>query len=295
MSDSTATANRLRDEARADLAGLRARHGALFDRSWHKRLRGPVLVLILLGLAAFAMVRLDFSLARIISGAGRLWDFALMMFPPSAGGHAATYIRTLGETLAIAYLGTMVAAIVALPIAFLAARNVIPNIFVHFATRRVFDTMRGVDTLIWALIWVGVVGLGPFAGVLAIACSDFGGFGKLFSEAIETADAKPVEGVASSGGSRLQQVRFGILPQIFPVIASQILYFFESNTRSATIIGIVGAGGIGTHLAEQIRVLEMQQVAFLVLLILITVTVIDFISARIRFAIIGQGAMSSRG
>jgi phosphonate transport system permease protein len=155
--------------------------------------------------------------------------------------------------------------------------------------RRSMDTLRGVETLIWALIWVNVVGLGPFAGVLAILTSDIGNFGKLFSEAIETADRKPVEGVVSAGGGKLESVRFGLIPQVLPVMASQVLYFFESNTRSATIIGIVGAGGIGLHLFEQIRTLEWESVSFIVLMILVLVAIIDFFSARLRFAIIGKG------
>jgi phosphonate transport system permease protein len=159
---------------------------------------------------------------------------------------------------------------------------------VQFASRRVLDGIRGIDTLIWALLWINVVGLGPFAGVLAIMTSDLGTFGKLFSEAIEAADKKPVEGIASTGGARAHQIRFGILPQVFPVLAGQVLYFFESNTRSGTIIGIVGAGGIGLHLAEQIRTLEWQAVSFLVIMILIMVAVIDAVSVRLRAAIIGR-------
>jgi phosphonate transport system permease protein len=110
----------------------------------------------------------------------------------------------------------------------------------------------------------------------------------LFSEAIENSDRKPVEGVVASGGGELHAVRFGVLPQVFPVMLSQVLYYIESNTRSATIIGIVGAGGIGLHLAEEIRTLEWDRVAFLVLMILVTVAAIDFISSRLRFAIIGR-------
>ena len=183
---------------------------------------------------------------------------------------------------------TLTAAVLAFPVGFLAAKNVVPNIFAHFAVRRVLDVFRGVDVLIWALIFINVVGLGPFAGILAIAASDFGSFGKLFSEAVETADRKPIDGVISAGGSRLHALRFALIPEVFPVIASQVLYYFESNTRSATIIGIVGAGGIGLHLAEQIRILEWDVVAFLVLMILVAVAAIDWLSSRLRFAIIGR-------
>jgi phosphonate transport system permease protein len=138
------------------------------------------------------------------------------------------------------------------------------------------------------LIWIDVVGLGPFAGALAIACSDFGALAKLMSEAIETADRKAIDGVVASGGGRLMTIRFGIVPQILPIFACQLLYFFESNTRSATIIGIVGAGGIGLHLCEQIRVLEWQQVAFPIIMVLLTVAAIDLVSRRLRLAIIGR-------
>jgi phosphonate transport system permease protein len=182
--------------------------------------------------------------------------------------------------------------LLALPVSLLAARNVIPSAWLRFPVRRSLDTIRGIDTLIWALVWINVVGLGPFAGVLAIAVSDFGAFGKLFSEAIEGADKKQVEGIRASGGSPLHEIRFGLMPQVLPVIAGQVLYFIESNTRSATIIGIVGAGGIGLQLAEQIRVLEWQKVSFLILMILVAVAAIDWISGRLRFAIIGRRAVA---
>jgi len=153
----------------------------------------------------------------------------------------------------------------------LAARNVVPPTLLRRPIKRFFDAVRGVDALIWALIWINVVGLGPFAGVLAIATSDFGALGKLFAEIIESADRKQPEGVRAAGGRGLAGVRFGLMPQVLPVIAGQILYFIESNTRSATIIGVVGAGGIGLYLSEQIRVLEWKQVSFLIVLILLSV------------------------
>ena len=132
------------------------------------------------------------------------------------------------------------------------------------------------------------MGLGPFAGVLAIATADFGALGKLFAEIIESADSKEQEGVRAAGGRRVAEVRFGLLPQVLPVIAGQILYFIESNTRSATIIGVVGAGGIGLHLSEQIRVLEWKQVSFLILLILVSVAAIDYVSGMLRAAMAGR-------
>lgn len=235
---------------------------------------------------------LDVTPARLLAGVGRLTDIVLLMLPPTPGSleHFRTYIAALGETLAIAFLGTACAALFALPLGFIAARNVVTSRVLHFLARRALDAVRSVDTLVWALIWINVCGLGPFAGALAIASTDMAALAKLMSEAIETASKGPMDGLRAVGGGRLAVMRFGILPQVLPVFASQCLYFFESNTRSATIIGIVGAGGIGLYLSEMIRVLEWREAAFLILLVLIAVAVIDAISRRLRAAIMGTQA-----
>jgi phosphonate transport system permease protein len=272
-----------------DPTQLRARYPQVFDRPASARLATPAMVLLAFGVFVFGLVDLDFSPTRFVSGLRELGWITLMMLPPDPGSSLPLYLKALGETLSIALLGTTLAAVLALPVSLFAARNIVPAI-VRFPVRRFLDSIRGIDTLIWALVWINVVGLGPFAGVLAIAVSDFGAFGKLFSEAIESADRKQVEGICASGGSRLHEIRFGLLPQVLPVIAGQVLYFIESNTRSATIIGIVGAGGIGLQLAEQIRVLEWQKVSFLIVMILIAVAAIDWISGKLRFAIIGPRA-----
>ena len=272
-----------------DRAELRARHPDVFDRPASARLATPAMVLLAFAIFVFGLVDLDFSPTRFFLGLRELGWITLLMLPPDPGSSFPLYLKALGETLSIALLGTTLAAVLALPVSLLAARNIVPEI-VRFPVRRLLDSIRGVDTLIWALVWINVVGLGPFAGVLAIAVSDFGAFGKLFSEAIEAVDRKPVDGIRASGGGSLHEIRFGLMPQVLPVIAGQVLYFIESNTRSATIIGIVGAGGIGLQLAEQIRVLEWQKVSFLIVMILIAVAAIDWISGRLRFAIIGRAA-----
>ncbi|MGL4295209.1 MAG: phosphonate ABC transporter, permease protein PhnE [Aestuariivirga sp.] len=267
-------------------AALRARYRKTFESQSKV---GYLLASAAVALLVFGLWYLGFSLTKFAAGLFNLGNFVVLMFPPSWGDSESLlrYVRALGETVAIAFLGTMLAAVIALPLSFIAARNTTVSQVLRFLARRSFDTLRGVDTLVWALIWVNVVGLGPFAGVLAIAISDIGSFGKLFSEAIEASDRKPVEGVMASGGSRLHAIRFGILPQVAPVLISQYLYYFESNTRSATIIGIVGAGGIGLQLSEQIRTLEWQTVCFIIILILVTVSIIDLISTRLRIAIAG--------
>jgi phosphonate transport system permease protein len=256
--------------------------------------RLPTLLIAIAAVIVFVagFLALDVSWSRVFTGFGELGRIAYLMMPPDYGSWARLQLWSwaLLETLAIAFLGTLLGALFALPFGFLAARNVVPSWIFRFTLRRSLDSIRGVDTLIWALIWINVVGLGPFAGVLAIMTADFATFGKLFSEAIESVDDKPGEGILSTGGSDLHRLRFGLLPQVLPVLLSQLLYYIESNTRSATIIGIVGAGGIGLHLAEQIRTLEWQQVSFIVLMILVTVAIIDALSARIRFAIIGGPA-----
>jgi phosphonate transport system permease protein len=274
-----------------DRSELRDRYPEIFNRPASARLATPVMLLAALAIFVFGLVDLDFSPTRLIAGLHQLGWISMMMLPPDPGSSLPLYLKSLGETLSIALLGTTLAATMALPVSLFAARNIVPEV-VRFPVRRFLDTIRGIDTLIWALVWINVVGLGPFAGVLAIAVSDFGAFGKLFSEAVEGADRKQVEGIRASGGSRLHEIRFGLMPQVLPVIAGQVLYFIESNTRSATIIGIVGAGGIGLQLAEQIRVLEWQKVSFLILMILVAVAAIDWISGKLRFAIIGRRAVA---
>ena len=267
------------------------RHRDLFDESPLQRASTLAAPLGIAGFAVFSVWWLDIPFGQIGAGLVSLAKFIALMFPPSSGGHLNLLVTAMGETLAIAFLGTLIATVVAFPISFLAAKNTSPHGVIRFAIRRCLDTIRGVDALIWALVFVGVVGLGPFAGILAIAVSDTGALGKLFSEAIESSEERARESVLASGGTNLLAVRFGLLPQVLPIIAGQILYYFESNVRSATIIGIVGAGGIGLQLSEQIRTYDFDQVAFAVIMILITVAIIDWVSGKLRFAIIGRRAV----
>lgn len=282
-----------RSPLQPDIAALRRGYPSLVQPDLGGRIRTGLVVAALVLLAILAMSRLEFSLARFGSGFVQLLTFFSLMIPPSPGGQFWSFLSALGETVAIAFLGTLLAAVLAVPFGLLAARNVMPVRLVQFITRRTSDTIRGVDTLIWALIWINVVGLGPFAGILAIMTSDIGTFTKLYSEAIEAIDKRPGEGVVSAGGNRLQAIRFGVVPEVVPVLISQILYYFESNTRSATIIGIVGAGGIGLQLTEMIRTFEWDRVAFIVLMILVTVALIDAVSSRLRLLIVGEKTAST--
>ncbi|MGO1075795.1 phosphonate ABC transporter, permease protein PhnE [Inquilinus sp. CA228] len=270
----------------AELAALQAAHPRLFRRSTAERARSWGAWLGVFALFGLGLWWIDASPARIWGGLSKLGFLVRLMLPPSDGGAAWDFSYALLETLAMAFLGTLLAVVAAVPLGFLGARNIVPNWVFHFSLRRLFDGFRGIDTLVWALIFVSAVGMGPFAGILAIAFSDVAVLAKLYAEAIEGADRRPVEGVRAAGANGLQSLRLAVLPQVLPLMLSHALYFFESNTRSAAILGIVGAGGIGLQLSERIRINNWDEVLFIILMILATVAVIDAASRRIRMAII---------
>lgn len=240
-------------------------------------------------LTAYCLVHFDFSPARFWNGLSELGIILTQMFPPQSGGAFMEFLGAIGETLAMAFLGTLFAALMAVPVAFLASKNVFRFSPGRFFVRRGMDFLRGVDQLIWALIFVRAVGLGPLAGIFAIMISDTGTLAKLFSESVENADRKPVEGVRASGGSTVQTIRFGLLPQVLPMFLSSALYMFESNVRSATILGIVGAGGIGYQLSERIRGHRWEEACLILIMILITVALVDLVSKFLRQRLIGKG------
>lgn len=187
------------------------------------------------------------------------------------------------ETILMAFLGTIGAAIVALPLAFLAARNFSPFLAVRMAIRRFFDFVRGVDALIWTIILARAFGPGPLTGALAILFTDTGTFGKIFSEALENVDKSQIEGVQSTGANAVQRYRFGVIPQVTPVLLSQILYFLESNTRSATIIGAITGGGIGLMLTQAIITQkDWEEVSYYIVLIILMVVFMDWLSGWLR-------------
>lgn len=187
------------------------------------------------------------------------------------------------ETLLMAFLGTMSAALIALPLAFLAAHNFTPAQPLRFAIRRAFDFLRGVDGLIWTILLSRAFGPGPLTGSLAILLTDSGSFGKIFSEALENVDDRQIDGIRSTGANPVQRYRFGVIPQVLPVLLSQVLYFLESNTRSATIIGAIVGGGIGLLLTQAIGTQQdWEQVAYYILLILLMVMAMDWLSGLLR-------------
>jgi phosphonate transport system permease protein len=219
--------------------------------------------------------RLDPAMPNIERMASDIWSNSMW--------HHGDVVWALVETLLMAFLGTVTAAILSLPLSFLAARNMMPVMPLRFGIRRVFDFVRGVDALIWTIILARAFGPGPMTGALAILITDIGSFGKLFSEALENIDEKQVEGVRSTGANALQRARFGVLPQVMPVILSQVLYAFESNTRSATVIGAIVGGGIGLLLTQAIQTQkDWEDVAYYLVLIVAMVMILDWLSGIVR-------------
>jgi phosphonate transport system permease protein len=272
-----------------EVAALRLRHPGAFAAPARTRvLRWAI------GIAALAyLVYLHwlFDFGKLFTGLPRLWIILRLMVDWShfASWDHAVLLQSMLETVAMAYLGTMMAALVAIPLGFAGARNVIPARIFHFLTRRLFDGLRGLDQLIWALVFVRAVGLGPIAGILAIFVAETGVLAKLFAEAIENAERGQIEGIRATGAGRIAVLRYGVLPQLLPVMISQALYQIESNSREATILGLVGAGGIGLRLSERIQINAWDQVAYVIVLILVTVAIIDFLSRTLRLRLIEAG------
>jgi phosphonate transport system permease protein len=271
-----------------EIAALRARMPAAFGATPGRRALRALAWAGALGWIGFLLWWFDISPARLWNGLSGLGAIVVLMIPPSPGELWVDILKGIAESVAMAFLGTFIGAVIAVPLGLLGAGNVVTNTLAHFSIRRIFDGFRGVDQLIWALAYVRAVGLGPLAGVLAIATADIAVLSKLYAEAIENAERKQAEGIEAVGAGRLLRTRFGLLPQVLPVMLAQALYFFESNTRSASILGVVGAGGIGLQIAERIKVRHWDEVAFIILLMIATVAAIDFVSGSIRQKLIGR-------
>lgn len=227
--------------------------------------------------------RLDPARSNLVHMAADFWTNAMWRH--------GDVVWAIFETVLMAFLGTMGAALVALPLAFLAAANFTPLRGVRFALRRLFDFVRGVDGLIWTIVLSRAFGPGPMTGALAILTTDTGSFGKMFSETLENIDARQVEGVQSTGADAIQRARFGVIPQITPVLLSQVLYYLESNTRSATVIGAIVGGGIGLLLTQAIITQkDWEEVCYYMVLIVLMVTLMDTLSGWLRRRLItGDG------
>jgi phosphonate transport system permease protein len=217
---------------------------------------------------------------RLARGVPWLVDFVRRMVPPDLRVLPAALAGAL-TTLEIALLGTTVSALLAVPLGVLSARNVAPPPL--FAPVRVaLSFFRSVDTLVWALLFVAAVGLGAFPGVLAVVAYTTTSLAKLYSEAIEGIERGPVDAIVATGATRLQVLRFGVLPQVLPLFLSYVLYRLETNIRAATVLGFVGAGGIGFYLQTYLRMIDYAAASTVLLVTVAMVTVVDWISSRVR-------------
>jgi len=217
---------------------------------------------------------------RLAHGLPWIADFVGRMLPPDLAVLPAALLGAV-KTVEIALLGTAVAAALALPLGFVSARNVAPAA-VFYPARTVLNLFRSVDTLVYALIFVAAVGLGPFPGVLAVVAYTTTSLAKLYSEAIEGIEPGPVDAITATGASRLQVLRYGVLPQVLPLFLSYVLYRLETNIRAATVLGFVGAGGIGFYLQTYLRMIDYPAASTALLVTVVMVTVVDGLSSTLR-------------
>ena len=219
--------------------------------------------------------------ARLAAGLPRLGGWLAGAWPPDFSG-APDLLRRAGETVGIATLGTVLAALLALPLAAMAARPVSPGGWVRQPVRALLDALRGVDGFVFALLFVAAVGLGPFAGMLGVALHSAGSLAKLWSEALENADPRPAEAVLAAGGLRLHVLRYALLPQTLPDTAGALLYLWEFNMRASTVLGLVGAGGLGQELKNAVDLLDFNRVLAILMIIVGLTLAADRISATLR-------------
>lgn len=229
---------------------------------------------------AWAWRGADMRPLDLVKDSGNMAKFLAEFFPPDFRDWR-NYLREMVVTLHIAVWGTVLAIACAVPFGLLSSSNLVPA-WVYQPVRRLMDACRAINEMVFAMLFIVAVGLGPFAGVLALWIHTTGALAKLFSEAVEAIDPRPVEGVRATGASALEEIVYGVIPQVLPLWISYSLYRFESNVRSASVVGMVGAGGIGVIVYEVIRGFEYAQTAAVMLIIIVFVTAIDLLSARIR-------------
>ncbi|MFD2206547.1 phosphonate ABC transporter, permease protein PhnE [Kiloniella antarctica] len=235
--------------------------------------------------AMFALLTLSWKGAdmrpmELIDNAANMSQFASGFFPPDMS-QWKMYVEEIWITIQIAIWGTALSIVCSIPFGILSSENIVPW-WIYQPVRRVMDSARAINEMVFAMLFVVAVGLGPFAGVLALWIHTTGVLAKLFSEAVEAIDPSPVEGIRSTGATGLQEVIFGVIPQVLPLWISFSLYRFESNVRSATVLGIVGAGGIGMVLWENIRGFYYAETAAVIILIILSVSLLDILSQRLR-------------
>lgn len=253
----------------------------LLRRDWGRTLRGSALW----GLFALALASSWYPAEMdrwtyLVTDAGNMATFASEFLKPDFKDWAY-YLREMVVTVQIALWGTVLAVILSVPLGILASNNMTPW-WVHQPVRRLLDAFRAIHEIVFAVLFVVAVGLGPFAGVMALFIHTTGILAKLFSEAVEAIDPRPQEGIRATGANRVQEVVYGVIPQVLPLWLSFSLYRFESNVRSATVLGLIGAGGIGQVMFETIRGFYYPQASAIIIVVILTVTLTDLLSQQLR-------------
>ena len=262
-----------------------------------------LITLLLIGITLSSKI-IDINSSNLLNGIPRLGDYVSQILPSletsnlflsskDQGSIAywyfnlPKYLKLLFETFNMALLATIVGSTLALFLSFLAAKNTSPNSLVFFTIRRILEFFRGVPEIIFAILFVWVLGIGPLAGIIAMTLHTTGSLGKLFSEVHENSNNKPIDALKASGGNWLSEMKFGLMPQVLPNLISYVLLRFEINIRASTILGFVGAGGIGQELYLVINFNYYEEVSAIILLIILTVVSIDLFSGYLRKNIIG--------
>ena len=280
------------------LANLNAAYRMAVRR---KRLRGLLWTALFLAALLLAAIGSEVNLKTLFTYFGNFVSYFDRILTLDDGSRVWTnfrewfwgwdkWLKLLGETILVSYVGTMAGAVLAFALNFYAAENTSPAPWLRFTVRRALEFARTVPSIVFALIFVIAFGLGPMAGVLAIAIHSTGALGKLFSEIVENIDMKPVEGVRSTGASWLSCMRFAVLPQVTAGYASYALLRFEINVREASVMGFVGAGGIGQELVVAIRKFYYSDVSAILITIIVTVFLIDIGTGWLRGRLFGKDA-----
>jgi len=255
------------------------------ERRMRRATRAAVWIAAAAAVLWFTAAQIGLNPAALARGVPFMLDFFSRMFPPDLG-----HLRLLGgatvETVQIAVWGTLIAVLLSIPFALLGAKNTTPHLAVFHLTRILLNALRSINELVFALIFVAAVGLGPFAGVLAIALHATGMLAKFCAEEIEGVDKGPIEAMQATGAGRLQVILFGIVPQVIPAFISYSIYRFDVSIRAATILGLVGAGGLGFSLIKTMKLFQYHQTATCILVIFLLVFVSDWLCARIRARIL---------
>ncbi len=267
--------------ARTSAPRLDARERARLEQAVRMpRIRVLLTVPIVLMILVWSFAGAEFDAARLGTGAVNMGDFLARLFPPTWERFDRIF-ALLVETLQMAIVGTALGTVLSLVVAFGAASNIAPR-WLYYPTRWIMNVIRSLPELVFALMFVSAVGLGPFAGILAMTIGSIGSIGKVFAEAMESVDPGPVTAMRAVGASERQVVQYGVLPQAAPLLVSYTLLLFEGNVRGATILGMVGAGGIGLELTTAMKMYDYGHLSAIVICIIVLVTVIDQASAVIR-------------